>query len=84
MLSLGYTEEDMELFIGSYELRKYTCETVALKIKDIYNFLLLEQGHSQEDIIKMTKDAPEIYGLNIDNMKQKITAKMYVLVRVKK
>ena len=71
MLSYGYSEEDIDGIIASYSLAKLSPETLEKKIKENYEFLL-RLGYSKEDVIKMTKSLPTIYGYSIDNMRQKI------------
>ena len=52
-----------------YNLKK---DTLLLKIKEVY-YLLISLGYSHEDVIKMTKVLPSLFGLSIENIKQKIT-----------
>ena len=70
---LGYEENDIKEIVNSYPLRGFYPETVLNNIKRNYDFLI-SIGYSQEDIIKMTKTLPSIYGYSIENMKQKIEA----------
>ena len=70
---LGYEENDIKEIVNSYPLRGCYPETVLNNIKRNYDFLI-SIGYSQEDIIKMTKTLPSIYGYSIENMKQKIEA----------
>ena len=46
-------------------------ETISMHLKDIFTFFL-ECGYTKEEVIKITKILPAIYGLSIENMKQKI------------
>ena len=71
MLSYGNSEEDIDGIITSYSLAKFSPETLEKKIKENYEFLL-RLGYSKEDVIKMTKTQPAIYGSSIENMQQKI------------
>ena len=70
-LSIGYTEEELNDIINSYSLKTMKTETLVKKVNNIYNYLH-SLGYTKEDIIKMTKRFPQIYGLNIENMQQKI------------
>ena len=70
-LDIGYTNEEFEIIINTYSIANMKPETLAIKVKDIYNFLL-SLGYSKEEVIKMTKTLPSIYSLSIENMKQKI------------
>ena len=70
-LDFGYTKEDYILIKNSHGITGYTDETLLKKIKEITKFLL-KLDYSKEEVIKMTKSLPTIYGLSIENMKQKI------------
>jgi len=50
-------------------------ENIKQKIKD-----MLELGYSYNDIIKMTKQLPAIYGYSIENIKQKIKEFSLILI----
>ena len=70
-IKLGYTEDDYNEIRNSYPLINIKDETISKHLKDIFTFFL-ECGYTKEEVIKMTKALPAIYGLSIENMKQKI------------
>ena len=70
-IKLGYTENDYNEIRNSYALMNTKDETISMHLKDIFTFFL-ECGYTKEEIIKMTKTLPSIYGYSIENMKQKI------------
>ena len=70
-IKLGYTKDDYILIRNSYSLKKLREETLIRQVKRNYNWLL-EFGYSKEEVIKITKTLPTIYGLSIENMIQKI------------
>ena len=70
-IKLGYTEDDYNEIRNSYALMNTKDETISMHLKDIFTFFL-ECGYTKEEIIKMTKTLPSIYGYSIENMKQKI------------
>ena len=70
-IKLGYTEEDYEIIRNNYAVNQIKDETLIKKLKDNFAFLL-KIGYTKEEVIKMTKSFPPIYGLSIENMKQKI------------
>ena len=70
-IELGYKEEEYEIIVNTYPLSNLKVETLLNKVKENYNFLI-ELGYSREDVIKMTKSLPAIYGYSIENIKQKI------------
>ena len=70
-LSLGYSEEDYKIIINNYSLENYKEETLYSKVLSVYNYLI-SLNYTKEEVIKMTKMFPSIYGLSIENMKQKI------------
>lgn len=70
-IKLGYTEEDYEIIRNNYAVNQIKDETLIKKLKDNFAFLL-KIGYTKEEVIKMTKILPSIYGLSIENMKQKI------------
>ena len=70
-IKLGYTENDYNEIRNSYALMNIKDETISIHLKDIFTFFL-ECGYTKEEIIKMTKTSPSIYGYSIENMKQKI------------
>ena len=70
-IKLGYTEDDYNEIRNSYPLINIKDETISIHLKDIFTFFL-ECGYTKEEVIKITKILPAIYGLSIENMKQKI------------
>ena len=70
-IKLGYTEDDYNEIRNSYALINIKDETISMHLKDIFTFFL-ECGYTKEEVIKITKILPAIYGLSIENMKQKI------------
>lgn len=70
-IKLGYTEEDYEIIRNNYAVNQIKDETLIKKLKDNFAFLL-KMGYTKEEVIKMTKSFPPIYGLSIENIKQKI------------
>ena len=61
---LGYKEKDIEIILQCEQLKKFKEETLSNNIKKIYNFLL-ELQYTHDNIIKMTKTIPAIYGYGI-------------------
>lgn len=70
-IKLGYTEEDYEIIRNNYSINSIKDETLIKKLKDNFNYLL-KMGYTKEEVIKMTKSLPAIYGLLIESMKQKV------------
>ena len=70
-IKLGYTEDDYNEIRNSYALMNIKDATISIHLKDIFTFFL-ECGYTKEEVIKMTKALPSIYGYSIENMKQKI------------
>ncbi len=70
-IKLGYTEDDYNEIRNSYPLINIKDETISMHLKDIFTFFL-ECGYTKKEVIKITKILPAIYGLSIENMKQKI------------
>ena len=70
-IELGYTEEDYEIIRYSDAIITKKDETLIKKLKDSFTFFL-DIGYTKEEVIKMTKKFPAIYGLSIESMKQKI------------
>lgn len=70
-IKLGYTEEDYEIIRNNYAVNQIKDETLIKKLKDNFAFLL-KIGYTKEEVIKMTKSLPSVYGYSIENMKQKI------------
>ena len=70
-IKLGYTEEDYEIIRNNYAVNQIKDETLIKKLKDNFAFLL-KIGYTKEEVIKMTKSLPSVYGYSIESMKQKI------------
>lgn len=70
-LSLGYTKEDYKNIRSHYAIRELTDETLINHVNDIYNYLI-EYGYSKNDVVRITKKSPFIYGCTLDNIKNKI------------
>ena len=70
-LEFGYTEEEYYEIRESYGVSNYSDETLLKKFSNITLFFL-ELGYTKEEVIKMTKVLPNIYGLSIENIKRKI------------
>ena len=70
-LKLGYNENEYVEIVNTYSIIDMKAETLLKKIKEIYDFLI-SLGYSKEEVIKMTKSLPQIYGLSIENINQKI------------
>ena len=71
LISLGYSNIDIEKILNSYSLNTLKEDTLLIHIKNNYN-LLITLGYSNEDILKMTKVLPSLYGYSKENIKQKI------------
>ena len=71
LCNLGYTNEESKEILSTYPLNTYKPETLKKRIEEI-NMYMEKLGYSKEEVIKMTKSLPAIYGLSIDNIKQKI------------
>lgn len=69
-LNLGYKKDEYDEIINDHVLKNYVKDTLYIKIKENFGFLLT-LGYTNEDIIKMTKMLPSIYGYSIENMKEK-------------
>ena len=71
LCNFGYTKEESKEILNTYPLNTCKPETLKKKIEEI-NMYMEKLGYSKEEVIKMTKSLPTIYGLSIDNIKQKI------------
>ena len=71
LCNLGYTKEESKEILNTYPLNTCKPETLKKKIEEI-NMYMEKLGYSRAEVIKMTKSLPAIYGLSIDNIKQKI------------
>ena len=68
---LGYEEAEIEKIINDNAIARLKPETLIKNIERNYNYVLT-LGYGQEEIIKMTKSLPTIYGYSIENIQQKI------------
>ena len=71
LCNFGYTKEESKEILNTYSLNTCKPETLKKKIEEI-NMYMEKLGYSKEEVIKMTKSQPAIYGYSIDNIKQKI------------
>ena len=71
LCNFGYTKEESKEILNTYPLNACKPETLKKKIEEI-NMYMEKLGYSKEEVIKMTKSLPAIYGYSIDNIKQKI------------
>ena len=71
LCNFGYTKEESKEILNTYPLNICKPETLKRKIEEI-NMYMEKLGYSRAEVIKMTKSQPAIYGLSIDNIKQKI------------
>ena len=70
-LELEYNENEYVKIVNTYTIKNMKPKTLMRIVKENYDFLI-SLGYSKEEIIKMTKNFPSIYGLSIENIKQKI------------
>ena len=68
---LGYTKDDYDAIRNSYPISSIKDETLIEKVRDNYSFLL-KLGYKREEIIKITKSLPEIYGYSTRTIEQKM------------
>ena len=71
LCNLGYTNEESKEILSTYPLNTYKPETLKKRIEEI-NMYMEKLGYSRAELIKVTKSLPTIYGLSIDNIRQKI------------
>ena len=71
LCNFGYTKEESKEILNTYPLNTYKPETLKKKIEEI-NMYMEKLGYSRAELIKVTKSLPTIYGLSIDNIRQKI------------
>ena len=71
MLDIGYTSEEIDYIINSYPICELTEEKLYDNIKRNYEYFI-KLEYSKEEIIKMTKSLPQLFGYSIENIKQKI------------
>ena len=70
LCNFGYTKEESKEILNTYSLNAYKPETLKKKIEEM-NAYMKKLGYSKEEVIRMTKNLPSIYGFCIDNIKQK-------------
>ncbi len=70
LLSFGYIKEDAQEVVNSLFLHKLKDESLCKNILNVYNYL--RDYYTKEEIVKMTKLLPALYGLDIENIRQKI------------
>ena len=71
LCNFGYTKEESKEILNTYPLNACKPETLKTKIEEI-NMYMEKLGYSKEEVIKIAKSLPAIYGYSIDNIKQKI------------
>ena len=71
LCNFGYTKEESKEILNTYPLNTYKPETLKKRIEEI-NMYMEKLGYSRAELIKVTKSLPTIYGLSIDNIRQKI------------
>lgn len=69
-ISLGYTKKDYEPILKKERIIRSNHNLLKENIIKIYNWFL-DNGYSKENVLKMTKETPEIYLLSIENIEQK-------------
>ena len=75
---LGYTKDDYDAIRNSYPISSIKDETLIEKVRDNYSFLL-KLGYKREEIIKITKSLPEIYGYSTRTIEQKMKEHLLLL-----
>ena len=70
-LEFGYTEEEYNLIRNSHGISTYTDTTLTKQFVNITSYLL-DLGYTKTEILKMTNSFPTIYGLSIENIREKI------------
>ncbi len=71
LVELGYDKKYAEEIVNYYPINTLTDMTLKNNIKRNYKFLL-NLGYTKEEIIKMTKSLPSLYGLSEENITNKI------------
>ena len=71
LVELGYSRQDAEEIVNYYPINTLTDMTLKNNIKRNYKFLL-NLGYTKEEIIKMTKSLPSLYGLSEETITNKI------------
>ena len=67
----GYTQQEFNHFIGDYSLARLKYETLYKNVVQMYQFLV-SIGYTKEEVLKITKSFPSIFGFIIESIKQKI------------
>jgi len=71
LLDFGYSDKDIQYIRSSYALKYFKQETLFSNIRSINDYFK-NLGFCNDDIKKMIKSLPSIYGLSIENIKLKI------------
>ena len=71
MLEFGYNNDDIDKICDNYSLSSFRIDTLYDKIKK-NSLFLLSLGYSKQDVIKMTKLLPALFGLSVENIKQRL------------
>ena len=71
LVELGYSRQDAEEIINTYPLNTLKDNTLAKNIKTNYD-LLIKLGYTKEEVIKMAKSLPSLYGYSEENITNKI------------
>ena len=67
----GFSDENITIILKTYPICDMSEDTLLDHCKK-NNQWFLESGYTKEEIIKMTKLLPQLYGYSINNIKQKI------------
>lgn len=71
LIEFGYSQLEAKQLVESYAICNFKEDTLLNKCKET-NQYLIDLGYTKEEIIKMTKLQPTLYGLSIENIKIKI------------
>ncbi|MBQ2873455.1 MAG: hypothetical protein IJE89_05600 [Bacilli bacterium] len=71
MLKLGFTEEQINTILTNYAILRLRKSNVSKLVGEMLDFFK-NYGYSDEDIVKMSKLHPQIYGYSATNISQKI------------
>ena len=69
-INLGYKETEYKVIMKEERLMRLSSEILNRNINNNYNWFI-EQGYTNKNIIKMTKEMPTIYSLNVETIEQK-------------
>ena len=69
-ISLGYTEEQYLIIRNDYTFRRMTDDTLFINV--LVNYKWFAKTYGKQNVIKITTRHPMLYGLNIENMEQKL------------